>query len=51
MDIPAGFLTANLNGTKTTSSIQVKGFAVGGGSAGADSDLTEMGMSFWGDYA
>lgn len=46
-----GALTANSGGTKSTGSMSVKGFVVGGGSAGGDADLSEMGMSFWGDYA
>jgi len=49
--IHMGALTANSTGTKAAGSISVKSFSVGGGSAGADVDLSEMGMSFWGDYA
>ena len=44
-------LSANETASKTASDIRLKGFAVGGGSNGADQDLAEMGMSFWGDYA
>ena len=45
------FLGGTASGAKTTSTINVIGFGIGGGSAGANSDLPEMGMSFWGDYA
>ena len=44
-------LSANANASKTTSAIRLKSFSVGGGSAGADVDLPELGMMFWGDYA
>jgi hypothetical protein len=49
--ITMGALTANQTGTKSAGSISVKSFSVGGGSAGADQDLPEIGMMFWGDYA
>ena len=46
-----GVMSSGSDGAKTASTFQVKGFAVGGGSAGANADLTEIGMMFWGDYA
>jgi hypothetical protein len=46
-----GVMSSGPDGAKTTSTFQVKGFTVGGGSAGANFDLSEIGMSFWGDYA
>ena len=46
-----GVMSSGSDGVKTTSTFQVKGFTVGGGSAGANQDNTEIGMTFWGDYA
>ncbi len=46
-----GVMSSGSDGVKTTSTFQVKGFSVGGGSAGANQDNTEIGMTFWGDYA
>lgn len=46
-----GVMSSGSDGAKTASTFQVKGFQVGGGSLGANADLTEIGMSFWGDYA
>ena len=46
-----GVMSSGSNGAKTASTFQVKGFDVGGGSAGANADNTEIGMTFWGDYA
>jgi hypothetical protein len=46
-----GVMSSGSDGVKTASTFQVKGFTVGGGSAGANQDNTETGMTFWGDYA
>jgi hypothetical protein len=46
-----GVMSSGSDGAKTASTFQVKGFTVGGGSAGANQDNTEIGMTFWGDYA
>jgi hypothetical protein len=49
--VQTGVMSSGSDGAKTTSTFQVKGFTVGGGSAGANQDNTEIGMMFWGDYA
>ena len=49
--VQTGVMSSGSDGVKTTSTFQVKGFTVGGGSAGANQDNTEIGMTFWGDYA
>ena len=49
--VQTGVMSSGSDGAKTTSTFQVKGFSVGGGSAGANQDNTEIGMMFWGDYA
>lgn len=48
--IHMGALSANSSASKTAGAIRLKSFSVGGGSAGADDDLSELGMMFWGDY-
>jgi len=49
--VQTGVMSSGSDGAKTASTFQVKGFTVGGGSAGANTDNTEIGMMFWGDYA
>jgi hypothetical protein len=49
--VQTGVMSSGSDGAKTASTFQVKGFTVGGGSAGANQDNTEIGMTFWGDYA
>lgn len=46
-----GVMSSGNDGAKTAGTFQIKGFTVGGGSAGANVDNTEIGMMFWGDYA